>query len=147
MTNLEKELIEMLNQALRLEHTARIQYLTHSEMIKGENAEKLIERLKEIASDEEKHESKFRSLISNYLNGEPVMDLAETHRATELKNILEINLKGEKDAIDYYKKIYQKVTENRSALQYTYETLEHEIRHVIVDEQEHVTELSLLLGK
>jgi len=147
MANLEKELIDMLNQALRLEHAARIQYLTHAEMLKGENAEALIERLKEIASDEEKHEGKFRSLIGNYLNGEPVMDLAETHRAADLKNILEINLKGEKDAIDYYKKIYQKVTENKSALQYVFETLEHEIRHVIVDEQEHVSELSLLMGK
>jgi bacterioferritin (cytochrome b1) len=147
MANIEKELIEMLNQALRLEHAARIQYLTHAEMIKGEDAEALIARLKEIASDEEKHEGKFRNLISNYLNGEPVMDLAETHRANDLKNILEINLKGEKDAIDYYKKIYQKVTENKNALQYTFETLEHEIRHVIVDEQEHVTEISVLLGK
>jgi bacterioferritin (cytochrome b1) len=147
MTNIEKELTEMLNQALRLEHAARIQYLTHAELIKGENAEAQIARLKEIASDEQKHEEKFRGLIGNYLNGEPVMDLAETHRATDLKGILEINLKGEKDAIDYYKKIYQKVTENKTSLQYTFETLEHEIRHIIVDEQEHVTELSLLLGK
>ena len=146
MTNLEKELVDMLNQALRLEHAARIQYLAHAEMIKGENAEKQIERLKEIASDEEKHEGKFRNLIGSYLKGEPVMDLAETRRATELKNILEINLKGEKDAIDYYKKIYQKVNENKAALPYIFETLEHEIRHVIVDEQEHVVELSLLLG-
>ena len=74
------------------------------------------------------------------------MTLAPTHRAQGTKPILEINLKGEKEAIDFYKQIYQKVTDNKKELQYEFETLEHQIRHVIIDEQEHVTELSLLLG-
>jgi bacterioferritin (cytochrome b1) len=145
--NIKEELINMLNKALELEQAARIQYLSHAEMIKGENAEKLIERLTEIASDEKSHEEKFRNLIGNYLNGVPSMNLAETHPAAKLTDILNVNLKGEKDAIDFYKQIYQKVTENKKELQYEFETLEHEIRHVIIDEQEHVTELSLLLGK
>jgi hypothetical protein len=38
------------------------------------------------------------------------------------------------------------VIESQRDLQYEFETLEHEIRHVIVDEQEHIVELSLLLG-
>ncbi len=146
MTKIEKELIDMLNQGLRLEHAARIQYLAHAELIKGENAESLIKRLQEIASDEQKHEEMFRNLIGNYLNGEPLMDLAETHRANGLKSILEVNLKGEKDAINYYKQVYQKVTENKKDLEYTFERLEHDIRHIIIDEEEHVSELSLLLG-
>ena len=74
------------------------------------------------------------------------MSLAETYKAKELKKILQVNLKGEKDAIDFYKKIYQKVMDNKKNLQYEFETLEHGIRHVIIDEQEHVVELSLLLG-
>ena len=137
----------MLNRALELEHAARIQYLAHAELINGINAEAIIERLKEIASDEGKHEEKFRELIGNYLGGEPTMNLAETHKAKDLKKILDVNLKGEKDAIDFYKQIYRKVIENKDELQYQFETLEHEIRHVIIDEQEHVTELELLLGK
>jgi len=144
---IREELLKMLNRALELEHAARIQYLAHAELIKGENAEKLIERLTEIASDEKKHEEMFRNLIGNYLGGEPSMTLAETHRAKELKDILNVNLKGEKDAIDFYKQIYQKVVDSKKELQYEYETLEHDVRHVIVDEQEHVAELSLLLGK
>ncbi len=107
----------------------------------------MIERLKEIASDEAKHEEKFRNLIGSYLGGEPVMSLAETHKAGDTVKILEVNLKGEKDAIDFYKQIYNKVLSNKDKLQYEAETLEHEIRHVILDEQEHVVELSLLLGK
>jgi len=146
MADIKKELVGMLNKALELEHAARIQYLAHAELIKGLGAEKIIERLKEIASDEEKHEGMFRNLIGGYLGGEPTMGLAETHKAEDTKDILEVNLKNEKEAIDFYKQIYKKVTDNREELQYEFETLEHDIRHIIIDEQEHVSELSLLLG-
>src|SRR3990167_7691067 len=113
MANLKKKLVDMLNKALELEHAARIQYLAHAELIKGLGAEKIIERLKEIASDEEKHEGKLRNLIGNFLDGEPVMKIAETHRAKETKAILEVNRKGEKDAIDFYKQIYRKVVASK----------------------------------
>ncbi len=147
MANVKQELIQMLNGALELEHAARIQYLAHAELISGPGAEKIVERIKEIASDEQKHEEMFREMIGSYLGGEATMGLAQTHKAKELNQILEVNLKGEKDAIDFYKQIYQKVVDNKKELQYEFETLEHVIRHVIIDEQEHVTELSLLLGK
>lgn len=75
------------------------------------------------------------------------MSLAEVHKAKEIKDILEVNLKGEKEAIDYYKQIYQKVIENKKSLQYEFEALEHQIRHVIIDEQEHAVELAVLLGR
>ena len=146
MENVKEQLIKMLNQALELEHAARIQYLAHVELVKGLNAEKIIERLKEIASDEEKHEGKFRNMIGNYLEGEPSMGIAQTHKAKDINNILEVNLKDEKSAIDFYKTIYKKIIENKDALPYVFETLEHEVRHIILDEQEHVTELSVLLG-
>lgn len=146
MANIKEELTKMLNRALELEHAARIQYLAHAELVKGIHSEKIVERLKEIASDEKEHEEKFRNLIGAYLGGEPIMSLAETHKAKDEKKILEINLKAEKDAIDFYKQIYKKVLDNKKDLQYEFETLEHEIRHVIIDEQEHVIELSQLLG-
>lgn len=147
MTNIKEQLVKMLNQALELEHAARIQYLAHAELIRGLNAEKIIERLKEIASDEEKHEDKFRNLIGNYLGGEPAMGIAQTHKAGETTEILEVNLNNEKEAIDFYKQIYKKVIDSQGELSYEFETIEHEIRHIIVDEQEHVAELLVLLGK
>ncbi len=146
MSGIKKELIDMLNKALELEHAARIQYLAHAELVKGINAEKIVERLKEIASDEEKHEGMFRNLIGNYLDDEPSMGLAETHLAENINKILEVNLAAEKEAIDFYKQIYKKVNENKEEFKYEFETIEHEIRHIIIDEQEHVAELSLLLG-
>lgn len=147
MSKLKKELAAMLNKALELEHAARIQYLAHAELIRGLESEKIVERLKEIASDEARHEDKFRNLVGNYLNEEPSMGLAPTHRAQETVEILEVNLKGEKDAIDFYKRVYNEIIENKQGLQYEFEALEHEIRHIILDEEEHVVELSVLLGK
>ena len=146
MENIKEQLIKMLNQALELEHAARIQYLAHAELVKGINAESVIERLKEIASDEEKHEGKFRNMIGNYLEAEPSMGIAQTHTAKDISTILKVNLKDEKTAIDFYKTIYNKIVENKDVLPYVFETLEHEVRHIILDEQEHATELSVLLG-
>lgn len=147
MADVKKELIGMLNHALELEYSARIQYLAHAEAINGLGAEPIIERLKEIAGDELKHEGIFRELIAAFLGGEPSMNLAETFKAKDIKDILKVNLKGEKDAVDFYKQIYQKVIDNKKSLQYEFETLEHQIRHVIIDEQEHAAELNVLLGK
>jgi len=147
MEMIKNELIVMLNNALEMEHAARIQYLAHAELIKGIEAEPIIARLKEIASDEAKHEDKFRDLIANYLFGEPSMGIARTSKAKGTMEILEINLTGEKESIDFYKTIYKKVIENKEGLPYIFETLEHEIRHLIIEEQQHMAELSVLLGK
>jgi len=140
----KEKIIQLLNNALELEHGAYIQYLSHAELIDGINAEPLISRIKEIAEDEKKHQEKLRTLIG-ILGGTPNMKIAQTHPAESIKDILEQNLKNEKEAIDIYKKILEKLKEDGSKGYYDY-ILEHEIRHIIMDEQEHVTELELLLG-
>jgi bacterioferritin (cytochrome b1) len=148
MPDIKEELVKMLNTGLELEHSARIQYLTHAELIKGQCAEKIIERLKELAEDEEKHEAMFRNLVGSYLDAEPSMGMAKTYSVKDIKGILEQNLKQEKEAIGFYKKIYKKIIDNKDCdcLQYEFERLEHDVRHIIIDEQEHVVEISLLLG-
>lgn len=143
----KEDLIKMINEALKLEHAARIQYLSHAELIGGLNSEPLIERLKEIADDEKKHEELFREMLGGYLDGVPTMDIAETHAAKGIDNILETNLKDEKHAIDFYLQIMDKIKELKPELKYEFYQLEHSIRHVIMDEQEHVSELKLLLHK
>lgn len=141
------ELVKLMNRALALEYAAVIQYRTHAEAISGLNAEKIIERLQEIAGDEEKHAEKFRTLIASYLGGKPAMTLAEVYEATDLSKILSINLKGELEAIDFYKEIYRKIIDHKNDLPYIFEILEHEVRHIIMEEQEHVIELKLLIGE
>jgi bacterioferritin (cytochrome b1) len=140
----KEELLKLLNQALELEHAARIQYLAHAEQVNGINAEPIIARLKEIADDEKKHEDMFRQFIGSYLDGVPTMRMADTHPASNTKEILEVNLKDEKHAVDVYLTIMQKAKDMANELRYEYYQLEHTIRHVIMDEQEHISELKLL---
>ncbi len=143
----KQEVLGMLNQALELEHSARIQYLAHAEQVSGLNAEPIIVRLKEIAGDEAKHEAVFRKLIGDYLYGIPSMKMAPTTSANTLQDILEVNLKAEKEAVDFYSDILRKIVESRSEFPYEFLTLEHDVRHVIMDEQEHIAELNILLGR
>jgi len=143
----KEELTKMLNQALELEHAARIQYLAHAELVDGLNAEPIIARLKELANDEKGHEEVFRELIGNYLGGIPSMGIAATHPAKTVKEILEVNLTDEKHAVDIYMGILKKIGELKEELKYEYFQLEHGVRHVIQDEQEHIAELKILLGQ
>lgn len=71
------------------------------------------------------------------------MGMAPTYPANSIKEILELNLKSEKEAVDTYRKIMQKLKTEKIGY-YDY-LLEHEIRHILMEEQEHITELELLL--
>lgn len=142
----KQEIIDMLNKALELEHAARIQYLSHAELIDGLNAEPIINRLKEIAKDEEEHEQKFRKLIGDFLGGVPSMGISKTYKAKTIKQILEQNLKNEKEAHDLYLQIMEKIKSEKDKLPYEFLTLEHELRHIIMEEEEHISELKILLA-
>lgn len=143
----KEDIVNLLNQALELEHAARIQYLAHSELVDGLGAEPIIERLEEIAGDEEKHQGMLRNLIGDYLGGEPTMKLAETHRAKSIEEILEANLKDEKNAVNVYSDMMEKIKEKKAELPYEFLKLEHELRHITMDEEEHISELKRLLGQ
>lgn len=142
----KEELVKMLNQALELEHQAMIQYLSHAELVDGLNSEPIIERLKEIADDERKHAELLRELIGAYLGGVPSMSMAKAHPAKTVKEILETNLADEKEAVDFYLKILDKARAMKDELKYEYYQIEHSVRHIIQDEQEHISEIKTLLG-
>ena len=136
-----KELIELLNKALEMEHQANIQYLSHAEVIDGETCEPIINRLNEIANDEKEHASKLRSLIGDFLDGVPTITMTKARNAKTIKEILKINLEDEKKAVDVYTKILKVISENKLNLPYNFWKLEHDVRHIIIDEQEHISEL------
>ena len=140
----KEKILELLNHALELEHAAFVQYLSHAEIVDGINAEPIIARLKEIAGDEKEHQDKFRTLIGA-LGGVPSMKIAATHPAKSIEEILEVNLKDEKIAVDTYRKILEALKQEKGQGYYDH-LLEHEVRHILMEEQEHITELELLLG-
>jgi len=140
----KEKIIELMNHGLELEHAAYVQYLSHAEIVEGTDAEPIIARLKEIANDEKGHQEKFRTLIGD-LGGIPSVDFTPRHPATTIKQILEVNLEDEKTAVNTYRKILDELKKENGQGYYDH-LLEHEIRHILMEEQEHITELELLLG-
>lgn len=146
MSNSKKELIDMLNKALEMEHQAHIQYLAHAETIEGIHSEPVIARLKEIAEDEKGHAAKIRELIGDYLDGTPSMGLDETKEAEGATKVLQINLEDEKEAVKVYGDILKKARDEKENLPYSFWKIEHEVRHILMDEQEHIAEIRQLLA-
>ncbi len=142
----KEKLIEMLNKALELEHQAEAQYLSHATLLAGESADALTERLEEIAKDEHEHAELFRKCIE-MLNGTPAVKMAPGHGAKGNTEILKVNLKDEHDAVDFYRTIMDELKGCKAELKYEYEYIEHKLRHVIMDEEEHALELRTLLGQ
>ena len=140
----KEKIIELLNHGLELEHAAFVQYVSHAEIADGINAEPIIARLKEIANDEKGHQEKFRTLIGD-LGGIPSVNFTPRHQATTIKQILEVNLEDEKIAVNTYRNILEELRKEDGQGYYDH-LLEHEIRHILMEEQEHITELELLLG-
>lgn len=140
------KLIELLNKGLALEHQARAQYLSHATLLTGESTDSIAARLKEIAADEQEHEEKFRACLE-ILGAVPTITMHEGHEAKDNTGILKVNLKDEKDAVDFYRTIIAELKATKDELPYEYEYIEHKLRHILMDEQEHMMELKGLLGE
>ena len=137
-----KELTSLLQQALRLEQSAYIQYLSHAEVIVGESSPCIIDQLRDNAGDEAKHAEVLRDLIGNYLVESPTMEIAETHPAEDNDTVLQVNIKDEKSAIKHYSKTLQFIESNPD-IEY-YQTYWEKIRSIMIEEEQHVTELQVL---
>ncbi|MEM3031028.1 MAG: ferritin-like domain-containing protein [Candidatus Micrarchaeia archaeon] len=133
----DAKLIELLNKALAMEYQAIIQYRTHAELIAGETYEPVAARLKEVAGDEEKHADILRVRIS-MLGAVPATVPEKVVVADKIPEVLKVNIKAEREAIAVYRQILPLCRGN--------EILEHAIRHILIDEEEHTEEFSQLLG-
>ncbi len=139
-----KIIIDMLNRALEMEHQANIQYLSHAQIPVGEISEVIIKRLEEIAGDERGHADKLRDLIGDYLDGVPAITMTKARNASTIKEILKENIEDEKKAVEFYTAILKKIVEMKADLPLNYFKLEHDVRHILMEEQEHISELRRL---
>lgn len=141
-----KELLGLLNKALAMEYSAAIQYRQHAEIITGAVAEPLMNRLEDSANDELKHARELSGLIGDYLLEVPGVDVAPVKELTagaKLETILQTNIASELEAIAVYKDILKLLYENELTddIAPIYERLEHDIRHILMEEQGHIAEL------
>jgi len=133
------KMIKLMNEGLEMEYASQIQYLTQAAITTGPYAEALIARFKEIAQDETEHAAILRSRIAA-LGGVPTTKVGEIQIHKDSLHAVRINLKYERETVDFYRKLLNLIPHDEVIL---YEAIEH----VLQDSQEHVEELERLVGK
>ena len=133
------KLIQLMNEGLEMEYASQIQYHTQAAITTGPYAEGLIARFEEIASDEAEHAKILRTRIAA-LGGTPTTKVGKIQIHKESLQAVKINLKYERDTVDFYRKILNVIPHDEVIL---YEAIEH----ILQDSQEHVEELERLAGK
>ena len=134
-----KKLLALLNEGLAMEYASYIQYVTQAAITKGPYAEALMTRFEEIASDEAEHAKIIRRRIVA-LGGTPTTKVGEIQVHPDSLKAVQINLKYEKDTVEFYRKILNLIPSDHPIL---YEAIEH----ILEDSEEHVEELTRLAGR
>ena len=134
-----KKILDLLNEGLEMEYASHIQYVTQAAITRGPYAEGLIARFEEIAADEAKHAKIIRRRIAA-LGGTPTTKVGEIQIHKDSLKAVELNLKYEKETVEFYRKLLNLIPPDEPIL---YEAIEH----VLEDSQEHVEELERLVGK
>lgn len=144
--NLADKIIAELNRALADEWLAYLQYWNAAKIIKGKMAGIAAKELDGIAKEELEHATELADRIVQ-LGGNPVVDPKEYYTKTncgyevpsgDVKKALEAGVKGERCAIDVYKKIADMVKDKDEI---TYEL----ILHIMKEEMEHEQKFENLL--
>lgn len=134
-----RKLIQLMNEGLEMEYASQIQYLTQAAITRGPYAEGLMARFKEIAGDEMEHADILRVRIAA-LGGTPTTKVGKIQVHQDSLQAVKINLKYEKDTVEFYRKILNLIPHDEVIL---YEAVEH----ILQDSQEHVEELERLISK
>jgi bacterioferritin len=134
-----KEMIRLLNQDLAREYQAIIAYVVYSQTIKGAKFQHIAKELEKHASEELEHAIKIANQI-DYLNGEPVVEPKPVKVSDKAEDMLRFDLENERTTIGHYRKrIRQADAMGEFALSEV-------LREIIVQEQEHMTDLATALG-
>jgi bacterioferritin len=134
-----KELIELLNEDLAREYQAVIAYVVYSQTMKGAKFLHIKKELEKHASEELDHAIRIAKQI-DYLNGTPVTVPKPVKMSDKAEDMLEFDLNNERDTILNYR------TRIRQAEALGEFALSEELREIIVQEQEHLTDLADALG-
>lgn len=134
-----KEMIRLLNEDLAREYQAIIAYIVYSQTMKGAKYQHISEELKKHASEELGHAIIIAKQI-DYLNGTPVTKPAEVKLSDQAEDMLQFDLENERVTIlNYRERIRQAEAMGEFALS-------EALREIIVQEQEHLTDLADALG-
>jgi bacterioferritin len=133
------EMIKLLNEDLSREYQAVIAYTVYSQTLKGAAYGEIAKELEKHAGEELQHAIKIAKQI-DYLGGKPVTVPKEVKTSDKAEDMLRFDLNNELDTIRNYRdRIRQADGMNEFALSEI-------LRSIIVQEQDHLTDLADALG-
>jgi bacterioferritin len=134
-----KEMIRLLNEDLAREYQAVIAYVVYSQTMKGAKYQHIAGELRKHAGEELEHALKIAKQI-DYFNGTPVTTPKDVKLSDKSEEMLQFDLENERQTIKHYR------TRIRQAEAMGEFALSEVLREIIVEEQDHLTDLAEALG-
>jgi bacterioferritin len=135
-----QQLIDNLNEDLAREYQAIIAYVIYSKAIKGPQYMHIAKELEVHAGEELQHALTIAEQI-DYLGGEITATPKPVKTSSDTRDMLRFDLENEAETIKAYR---QRVRECEAIGEYA--IAEH-IRGILLNEQDHLTELASALGE
>jgi bacterioferritin len=134
-----EQMVALLNEDLAREYQAIIAYVIYSKTIKGAEFMDIARELETHAGEELNHALLIADQI-DYLNGTPIATPKEVKISSDSVEMLRFDLENERQTIAHYRdRIRQAEAMGEFALSEV-------LRTIIVQEQEHLTDLATALG-
>jgi len=141
MSSITREkLLDLLNKDLSLEYTACIQYTQHQAVMKGARYQSIQKELIIHAQEELAHAVIISSQL-DYLGKTPTVEMPPPKVSSDTVEMLNQDLEGENDAIARY------TARIKQAEELDLYHLAHQLRNILIVEQEHAMDLEQALDK
>lgn len=134
-----KQFIALLNEDLAREYQAVIAYVVYSQTMKGAENQHIASELKIHAAEELDHALKIARQI-DYLNGTPVTVPLPVKMSDKATDMLRFDLENERVTIQAYR---ERIRQAEALGEFA---ISEVLRGIIVQEQEHLTDLAEALG-
>ena len=134
-----EEMVRLLNEDLAREYQAIIAYVVYSQTMKGAKYQHIAKELEQHATEELQHAIIIAKQI-DYFNGTPVTSPKEVKLSDKPEDMLRFDLENERVTIIGYR---QRILQAEAMGEFA---LSEVLREIIVQEQEHLTDLADALG-
>lgn len=132
-------MVRLLNEDLAREYQAIIAYIVYSQTMKGAKYQHIAKELESHAAEELDHAIKIAKQI-DYFNGTPVTVPKEVKMSDKPDDMLRFDLENERVTIIAYR---QRIRQAEALGEFA---LSEVLREIIVQEQDHLTDLADALG-
>jgi bacterioferritin len=134
-----EEMIRLLNEDLAREYQAIIAYVVYSQTMRGAEYQHIKAELEKHAGEELDHAIRIAKQI-DYFGGAPVVVPAKVKTSEKATDMLKFDLENERVTIKHYR---ERIRQAEAMGEFA---LSEELREIIRQEQEHLTDLADALG-